>query len=101
MVRSIEFSKRATANLKKIVTFYDNRNGNKKYSSRIVKELLEKVSILAEYPDAGSPTTRENTRFFYFMDFVGIYHYNSKSILVTSIRSTKQKPLKLYIKTTE
>lgn len=99
MARSIEFSKRATSNLKKIVLFYDQRNGNKKYSSRIVKELLQRVTLLAEFPEAGSPSTRKDVRFFYFLDFVGIYHYNSKRILVTSIRSMKQKQLKLYIKT--
>lgn len=49
-------------------------------------------------PTASSPSTREDIRFFYVMDFVVVFRYNSQKVTILGIRSTAQKPLKLYMK---
>ena len=40
MARLIEFSRRSTVQLQKILEFYDERNGNDAYSRRLLKSLL-------------------------------------------------------------
>ena len=98
MARLIEFSRRSTAQLQKILTFYDERNGSDEYSRRLLSNLMISLEGLALMPTASSPSTRDDVRFFYLMGFAIIFRYNSCKLTVLSIRSTAQKPLKLYQK---
>lgn len=98
MARLIEFSRRSTAQLQKILTFYDERNGSDEYSRRLLSNLMITLEGLALMPTASSPSTRDDVRFFYLMGFAIIFRYNSRKLTVLSIRSTAQKPLKLYQK---
>jgi plasmid stabilization system protein ParE len=98
MARLIEFSRRSTAQLQKILTFYDERNGSDEYSRRLLSNLMISLEGLAVMPTASSPSTRDDVRFFYLMGFAIIFRYNSRKLTVLSIRSTVQKPLKLYQK---
>ena len=96
MARLIEFSRRSTGQLQKILTFYDERNGSDEYSRRLLSNLMIDLEGLAMMPTASSPSTRDDVRFFYLMDFTIIFRYDSRKLTVLSIRSTAQKPLKLY-----
>ena len=98
MARLIEFSRRSTGQLQKILTFYDERNGSDEYSRRLLSNLMIDLEGLAMMPNASSPSTRDDVRFFYLMDFTIIFRYDSRKLTVLSIRSTAQKPLKLYQK---
>jgi plasmid stabilization system protein ParE len=98
MARLIEFSRRSTAQLQKILTFYDERNGSDEYSRRLLSNLMISLEGLAVMPTASSPSTRDDVRFFYLMGYAIIFRYNSRKLTVLSIRSTAQKPLKLYQK---
>ena len=96
MARLIEFSRRSTVQLQKILEFYDERNGNDAYSRRLLKSLLSDLQQKAITPTASSPSTRSDVRFFYLMGFTLVFRYNTKRITVLSIRSSERKPLKLY-----
>lgn len=96
MARLIEFSKRFTNQLQKILTFNDERNGTDAYSRHLLKCLLADINRLSETPTASSPSTRQDVRFFYLMGFTIIFRYNSRRITMLSIRSSCRKPLKLY-----
>ena len=96
MARLIEFSRRSTVQLQKILEFYDERNGNDAYSRRLLKSLLSDLQQKAITPTASSPSTRSDVRFFYLMGFTIVFRYNTKRITVLSIRSSERKPLKLY-----
>ena len=98
MALTIEFSRRSTAQLQKILEFYDDRNGSDRYSRRLLRCLLEDLQRLAETPTASSPSTRPDVRFFYLMGFTVIFRYNRKRLTILSIRSSARKPLKLYVK---
>ena len=98
MARLIEFSRRSTVQLQKILEFYDERNGNDAYSRRLLKCLLSDLQQKAMTPTASSPSTRNDVRFFYLMGFTIVFRYNTKRITVLSIRSSERKPLKLYQK---
>ena len=98
MARLIEFSRRSTVQLQKILEFYDERNGNDTYSRRLLKCLLSDLQQKAMTPTASSPSTRNDVRFFYLMGFTIVFRYNNRRITVLSIRSSERKPLKLYQK---
>ena len=96
MARLIEFSRRSTTQLQKILTFYDERNGSDHYSRYLLRCLLEDVHRIAQIPTIGNPSTRSNIRFFYMMGFTIIYRFNTRRLTVLSIRSSARKPLKIY-----
>ena len=98
MALSIEFSRRSTTQLRKILEFYDERNGNDVYSRRMLRCLLDELQLLSSIPTASSPSTSPNVRFFYLMGFTIIFRYNTRKLTVLSIRSSKRKPLKVYRK---
>jgi len=98
MALTIEFSRRSTSQLQKILEFYDERNGSIDFSRHLLRCLLEDLQRLAESPTASSPSTRPDVRFFYLMGFTVIFRYNSRRLTVLSIRSSARKPLKVYQK---
>jgi plasmid stabilization system protein ParE len=98
MALTIEFSRRSTSQLQKILEFYDERNGSDMYSRRLLRCLLEDLQRLAETPTASSPSTRSDVRFIYLMGLTIIFRYNTQRLTVLSIRSSARKPLKLYVK---
>ena len=98
MALTIEFSRRSTNQLKKILTFYDERNGSDTYSRRLLRCLLQDLHHLSQTPTASSPSTRTDVRFFYLMGFTIIFRYNTRKLTVLSIRSSERKPLKIYQK---
>lgn len=50
MDRLIEFSRRSTIQLEKILDFYDERNGSDLYSKRLVRNLLLELQRIAKKP---------------------------------------------------
>ena len=98
MDRLIEFSIRSTKQLQKILTFYDERNGNDAYSRRLMQNLMDDLQLMAKMPLASSPSTRPDVRFFYLMGFTIVFRFNTKKLTVLSIRSQQQRPLRIYRK---
>lgn len=96
MARLIDFSRRFTHQLEKILSFYDERNGSDHYSRHLLRCLMEEIQLMSQTPTASSPSTREDVRFFYLMGFAIVFRYNSRHITLLSIRSSKRKPLKIY-----
>jgi len=99
MALTIDFSRRSVSQLKKILVFYDERNGSDDYSRRLLGCLLKDLQRLAQTPTACSPSTRKDVRFFYLMGFTIIFRFNTRNLTVLSIRSSARKPLKIYQKT--
>ena len=98
MALTIEFSRRSTNQLQKILTFYDERNGSDTYSRRLLRCLLENLKRIAQTPTASNPSTRLDVRFIYLMGFTIIFRYNTCKLTVLSIRSSVRKPLRIYQK---
>ena len=98
MALNIEFSRRSTKQLEKILIFYDERNGSDTYSRQLLRCLLNDLQRLALTPPASSPSTQPDVRFFFLMGFTIIFRYNTRTLTVLSIRSSARKPLKVYQK---
>ena len=98
MALTIDFSRRSTSQLRKILEFYDERNGNDDYSRRLLKCLLSDLQQLAQMPTASCPSTRPDVRFFYLMGFTIVFRFNTRRLTVLSIHSSARKTLKIYLK---
>ncbi|MBR1665104.1 MAG: type II toxin-antitoxin system RelE/ParE family toxin [Bacteroidaceae bacterium] len=98
MDREIEFSRRFVAQLQKILTFYDERNGSSAYSRRLVQMLMSDLRRVAMMPTASCPSTRPDTRFFYLMGFTIVFRYTENKVTALSIRSSARSPLSIYQK---
>jgi plasmid stabilization system protein ParE len=98
MALTIEFSRRSTSQLQKILEFYDERNDSTDYSRRFLRCFLQDLQRLAKTPTASCPSARSDVRFFYLMGFTIIFRYNTRRLTVLSIRSSARKPLKLYVR---
>lgn len=98
MALELEFSRRSTAQLHRILTFYDKRNGSDTYSRKLLKELMDALLRVAQMPTASSPSTRADVRFIYVIGYTVVFCYNTKKLTMLSIRSSLQKPLTLYQK---
>lgn len=96
MALTIEFSRRSTNQLQKILTFYDERNGSDMYSRRLLRCLLDELQRLSQMPTASSPSTRPDVRFVYLIGFTIIFRYGTRRLTVLSIRSSARKPLTIY-----
>ena len=96
MALTIEFSRRSTNQLQKILTFYDERNGSDMYSRRLLRCLLDELQRLSQMPTSSSPFTRPDVRFIYLMGFTIIFRYDTRRLTVLSIRSSARKPLTIY-----
>ena len=96
MALTIEFSRRSTNQLQKILTFYDERNGSDMYSRRLLRCLLDELQRLSQMPTASSPSTRPDVRFVYLMGFTIVFRYDTLRLTVLSIRSSARKPLTIY-----
>ena len=80
MALTIEFSRRSTNQLQKILTFYDERNGSDAYSRQLLRCLLEELQRLSKMPTGSSPSTRPDVRFFYLMGLTIIFRFNNSSL---------------------
>ena len=58
MARLINFSRRSTVQLQKILTFYDERNGSDNYSCHLQKRLLEEIQRVSMTPTSQGSTNR-------------------------------------------
>lgn len=96
MALTIEFSRRSTNQLQKILTFYDERDGSDMYSRRLLRCLLDELQRLSQMPTASSPSTRPDVRFVYLMGFTIVFRYDTRRLTVLSIRSSARKPLTIY-----
>ena len=68
MARLIEFSRRSTTQLQKILIFYDERNGSDVYSRRLLHCLLDELHRLALMPTIGNPSTKSDGCTFLLFD---------------------------------
>ena len=61
MARLINFSRRSTVQLQKILTFYDERNGSDNYSCHLLKRLLEEIQRVSMTPTSQGSTNQYTT----------------------------------------
>lgn len=92
MALEIIYSPQYADSLEAILNYYDERNGNDKYSKDLFQMIHEQIRLLAIFPEIGRQTNYPTVRIMY-VDSYGIeYEIRDKEILIVDIYSCQTDP---------
>lgn len=80
--KKIIWSERSLNEFRKIIEFYNDRNGNSKYSKKVTAEIKKSVSLLSKQPFLGKPTDEEGVRILIHKEFLIIYEILNSIIVL-------------------
>ncbi len=96
--RKIIWSKIASNKLSEILEFYNQRNQNKKYSTKLAKLITKSVKLLPDQPYIGLKTSLKPFRGLIIQDYIIFYEVTDDFIIIHSIWDCRQNPDDLVIK---
>ena len=92
--KSIIWSNRAEVELKSTLNFYNLRNGNTKYSFKLLKQVNKVLDNLSENEFMGRLTEDKKTRVVVMGVYLIFYEIISFEIRIMSFWDNRQKPEK-------
>jgi toxin YoeB len=95
--RKIIWSARAKIEIIEILEFYNNRNGNTKYSRKIYSEIKVLLELCRTHNFIGKQAGSEVERVLTFGDFLIFYEVGYAEITVLTIWSSKRNPADLKL----
>ncbi len=96
MVREIVWSPRAQVLLKKILDYWEDRNGTSTYSKKLFKLFENALFSLAKMPESGSLTENKKIRYKIVRDYFLYYTFDDKELKVIAVSDMRRNPK--YIK---
>ena len=96
--KKIIWSDHAKYEFRKILEFYNERNGNQKYSIKLLNQTEELLNTLSKYPLLGRLTTIKQTRVIPFKEYLIFYEAKNKEIEILSFWDNRQNEVNLKIK---
>ena len=94
--KKVIWSDKARQDLVEILHFYNQRNGNVRYSSRLFKKMLKDISLLSAHAFLGKQTDHENVRVLISWDYLIFYENHPDTICITNVWDSRRKPEKSY-----
>ncbi|MFM7430832.1 MAG: type II toxin-antitoxin system RelE/ParE family toxin [Flammeovirgaceae bacterium] len=76
----------------RIIDFYIERNGNTKYSTKVLDRVEKSINLLIAYPELGHLTENKETRVIVKDDFLIFYEVSKHYIEVVSFWDGRQNP---------
>ena len=95
MVRRIIWARRAQEDRKSIFSYWNKRNKSKIYSKKLNLLFNQSVKLLSIHPQTGRITNKENIRIKVVRDYLIIYEFMDRELIILSIFDTRQNPDKL------
>ena len=96
MVRQIVWSPRAQVLLKKILDYWEVRNGTSTYSKKLFKLFENALFSLAKMPESGSLTENKKIRYKIVRDYFLYYTFDDTELKVIAVSDMRRNPK--YIK---
>jgi plasmid stabilization system protein ParE len=90
MAKSIVFSKKAYADIDRIVEFNNLRNRSDTYSRKFVKNLYKQLKLLSKHPLLGTVTDEQNQLLFIWDEYYVFYVNHESAIEISSIYHQKE-----------
>ncbi len=97
-IRKIIWSKQASQELKNVLDFYAQRNGNVKYSEKLLSEVKNVLQILYKSEYIGRLTANKITRVISKDVYLIFYEVTEENIHIISFWDNRQDPTKKKIK---
>ena len=91
----VRWTQSATVQFGRMLTFYNVRNGNSRYSRTIVKMVSESLKLIAKFPQMYRAVDAEeivNVRVFHCDYFLIYYKVCETEIIVEAVFDTRQNP---------
>ena len=95
--RKIIWSVAAKDKFKKILSFYNHRNGNNHYSISLLKEVTNDLRLLINNPELGVKTSTSPIRGLIIGEYIFFYEVTDKAIVVLTVWSCQQDPNRLKL----
>lgn len=96
--KKIIWSNHAKNELRKILEFYNERNGSEKYSLKILNEIEELLKTLSKSEFIGRLTSNKITRVIPMKVYLIFYEINENVIEIISFWDNRQDEIKRKIK---
>ncbi len=96
--KEIIWSIRANLELKKILEFYKERNGNTNYSLKLVDEIDDLLNTLSQSEFIGRLTSNKKTRVIVMKVYLVFYEINGNRIEILSFWDNRQDENKRNVK---
>ncbi|CAG5078011.1 type II toxin-antitoxin system RelE/ParE family toxin [Parvicella tangerina] len=90
--RKVVWSPRASKELKAILEFYILRNGNKRYSKKVLNSVEKLMTTIASNNHIGRPTSNDRTRVVTHDVFLIFYEISEDEINILSFWDNRQNP---------
>ncbi len=88
--KGIIWSRRAEAELEKILEYYNKRNGSSNYSFKLLNEIDKLLNTLSQSEFIGRLTTNKKTRVVIMKAYLIFYDINGNNIEILSFWDNRQ-----------
>lgn len=92
MALNIFFSPQFLDSLESILSYYDERNGNDRYSKKLLVLFRRQIGLLSEMPDIGRNTNYDNIKILFVDDYGIEYEKREEAIIIIDIYSCQTNP---------
>ena len=97
MVKRIVWTSKAEHLFTKILKYYAERNGSKKYSKKVNSDIKNLISLLKKHPFLGQKTELKNIRVLIKGNYKIYYQLKPKEITIHLVWETRQDGEKIDI----
>jgi hypothetical protein len=92
MALEISYAPQFIENLESILTFFDERNGDEKFSRKLMKMIRKQIKLAASMPEIGRLTDFPGVRILFVERFGIEYQIRGKVLLIVNIYSCQTNP---------
>jgi len=92
MALEISYAPQFIENLESILTFFDERNRDEKFSRKLMKMIRKQIKLAASMPEIGRLTDFPGVRILFVERFGIEYQIRGKVLLIVNIYSCQTNP---------
>lgn len=97
MALQVKWTDEAKYQFKKILDYWDDRNGSSRYSEKLINLVNQSILRLLEHPGIGRITENDRIRLKIIKDYFLYYSFDNKQLTVLGISDMRRDPM--YLKT--
>jgi len=97
MAKRVTWSRKAKEDRRKILEYWEERNGDKIYSRKLAKQFREKVKYIVQYNYIGTETDIEDVRMTVCGNYLLFYEIDEKYVKILTVWDSRRDPEELTL----
>ncbi len=97
MAKRLVWSARSRKELFDILSYWDKRIGNRKYSKKLYAEIRRKMKSVLKFNDIGKATSRKDIRTVIIKDYILFYKVEKSAVEIISVWDNRRNPKDLKL----